>query len=451
MLDATEPVATETHRQRSLLRRLLELDRPIPTHTPETLEAEVQRNYRWNFNVNLLDGASFVMGASFISSGTVLPLFVSKLTDSALAVGLVAVIAQAGWFLPQLFTARAIERLPRKKPVVVNLGLFLERLPLFVMSLSPWLALRSPTLALLLFLFAYAWHNLGAGAVATSWQELIARIFPTQRRGRFFGLSIFLGTGIGILGAGVSARILATLAFPQNFLVTFLLATLFIALSWIFLSLTREPVGPVTTAQQSNGEFWRALPALLKQDRNFRRFLITRLLVSLGGMGGGFLTVAALSRWQIADSTVGLYTGMTLAGQMIGNLIFGFLGDRYGHKRNLVISILASAASFALAWWSPFAEIYYAVFALQGVALSSMNVSGILLVMESAPQERRPTYLGLSNTAIGVVSALAPLLGAALTRIGDGYGATLFAASAAINALALLLMAVWVHEPRRQP
>ena len=42
-------------------------------------------------------------------------------------------IAQAGWFLPQLFTANLTEQLARKKPVVVNLGLFLERLPVWLM------------------------------------------------------------------------------------------------------------------------------------------------------------------------------------------------------------------------------------------------------------------------------------------------------------------------------
>ena len=112
------------------LRWLLELDRPTPPRTDAEIAAEVERNYRWNFAVNLLDGAFFWFGASFASSTTILPLFISKLTSDPLPIGLLAVIAQAAWFLPQLFTANLIERLARKKPVVVNLGLFLERLPL---------------------------------------------------------------------------------------------------------------------------------------------------------------------------------------------------------------------------------------------------------------------------------------------------------------------------------
>ncbi|MCX6071706.1 MAG: hypothetical protein NTU91_12770, partial [Chloroflexi bacterium] len=95
---------------RPLLRRLLEIDRPYPTFEGEGLEHEVRRNYRWNLTVSVGEVALFFFGTSFIASTTILPLFVSKLTSSTLAVGLVALLAQGGWYLPQLFTAHATER-----------------------------------------------------------------------------------------------------------------------------------------------------------------------------------------------------------------------------------------------------------------------------------------------------------------------------------------------------
>jgi hypothetical protein len=117
-------------RPKLMLRWLLQVDQPVPDRNEAEIEAEVERNYRWNYWVNLLDGATFWFGSSFISSATIVPLFVSKLSDSAWAIGVTAVIAQGSWYLPQLFTANLVERLPRKKPVVVNLGFFTERLPL---------------------------------------------------------------------------------------------------------------------------------------------------------------------------------------------------------------------------------------------------------------------------------------------------------------------------------
>jgi MFS family permease len=428
-----------------VLRRLLQADRPVPPRSEREVAAEVARNYRWNFTVNLLDGASFWLGLSFVSASTIVPLFISKLSTSPLPVGVAAVIAQGGWFLPQLFTANGVERLARKKPVVVNLGFFLERLPMWALVAAALVAGRSPTLALALFLLGYACHALGAGVVATAWQDLIARCFPVDRRGRLLGLTSFIGAGTGIVGSAFSAWLLRTFSFPRNFVYTFSVAAAFITLSWFFLALTREPVQPASAPRQSNRQFWANLPALLRHDHNFRRFLVARLLLALGGMGVGFVTVAAVRRWGVPDGTVGVYTAAMLLGQTAGNLAFGLLADRFGHKLSLELGALASAVAFALAWLAPSADWYYAVFVLLGITGGAIFVSGILVVLEFCEPPRRPTYVGLANTGVGLAGVTGPLLGAWLASVDYGW---LFALSAAVNLVALAALRWWVREPR---
>ena len=428
------------------LRWLLELDRPVPPRTGAELAAEVERNYRWNFGVNLLDGAFFWFGASFASSSTIVPFFISKLTSSPLPVGLAAVIAQAGWYLPQLFTAAPVQRLARMKAVVVNAGLFLERLPLFVLVLSAVVASKSLTWGLILFLVGYAWHSLGAGVIATSWQDLIARCFPVDRRGRLFGATQFLGAGTAALGAGFSTQILKGFPFPTNFVYCFAIAAAGISVSWVFLALTREPVQRADIPKQSQRQFWASLPGIVRHDLNFRRFLVARLLLALGGMGWGFVTVAAVQRWHVPDGTVGLFTAALLIGQTIGNLGLGFLADRLGHKLSLEIGTAAACLAYTLAWVAPSSEWQYLVFALLGITSAAIFVSGILMVMEFSTPERRPTYVGLANTGTGLVSMLAPMIGAWLAGIGYGW---LFALTAGINLAALAALHWGVREPRR--
>jgi MFS family permease len=430
---------------RPALRRILQVDQPVPLRSEDEIAAEVERNYPWNFTVNLIDVASFFFGASFISSSTIVPLFISKLTASPLPIGLASVIAQGGWYLPQLFTANVVERLARKKPVVVKLGLFLERLPVWMLVGTALIAGRSPSLALVLFLISYAWHHLGAGLVATAWQDLIARCFPVDRRGRFMGISLFVGTGTGVLGAALSTHILSDSRFPVNFAYVFAIAAIAITVSWFFIALTREPVQPITTPRKSSRQFWTGLLSILGQDHNFRRFLVARLTLAMGNMGVGFVTVAAVQRWDVPDSTVGVYTAALLLGQTVGNLIFGFLADRFGHKLSLELSALAAFLAFAIAWLAPGANWYYLVFALMGVTLGAIIVSGILVAIEFCEPERRPTYAGMANTGVGLVSVIAPLLGAWLASINYDW---LFALSAGINLVALALMRWWVQEPR---
>lgn len=432
-------------RPKLMLRWLLQMDRPVSFRNDAEITAEIEQNYRWNFVVNLLDGASFWFGSSFISSATIVPLFVSKLSDNPLAIGIAAVIAQGSWYLSQLFTANFVERLPRKKPVVVNLGFFTERVPLIFIVLSALVASRSLKWALLIFLLAYAAHGIGAGVIATAWQDMIARCFPVERRGRFFGTTMFVGAGAGALAAGFSAWLLDRFPFPNNFVIIFLIAAAGIAISWIFLALTREPAQPVTTPKRSEREYWAQLPDIIRQDGNFRHFLVARLLLALGTMGTGFVTVAAVQRWQVADSTVGIYTIVYLVGQTIGNLGFGFLADRHGHKLSLELSGLFSLLAFGIAWPAPAPGWYFVVFLLLGINLGAVIVSGILIVMEFCVPEKRSTYAGLTNTSVGLISSVAPLIGAWLASVGYDW---LFALGCVVNFCALLLMRFWVQEPR---
>lgn len=431
---------------RLALRRLLQVDKPVPPRSDEEITAEVERNYRWNFTVNVIEGASFFFGASFVSSSTIVPLFISKLTSSPLPIGIVSVIAQGGWFLPQLFTARAVERLPRKKPLVVGLGFFLERVPIGLLIGIALIAGHSRSLSLILFLISYAWHHLGAGVVATAWQDMIASCFPVERRGRFWGTATFVGTGTGILGAALSAHILKAFTFPLNFAHVFGIAAISIAVSWFFFSLTREPARLVATPRQNSRQFWGGLLDILRHNHNFRRFLAARLTLAMGSMGLGFVTVAAIQHWHVPDSTVGVYTAALLLGQTLGNLGFGLLADRFGHKLSLELSALASFLAFVLAWLAPGAGWYYPVFALLGVTLGAIIVSGILVVMEFCEPQRRPTYVGMANTSVGLVSVVAPLLGAWLASASYNW---LFALSAGVNLVALAMMRWWVQEPRR--
>lgn len=432
-------------RTRNILSILLQKDRPVPPRTDAEIAAEVERNYHWNFAVNLLDGATFWFGLSFISGSTIAPLFVSKLTSSPFLIGLVAVIAQGAWYLPQLFAANFTEQLPRKKPVVVNLGFFLERLPMWVIVAAAPVANYSPELACLLFLVGFAWHSIGAGVCAPAWQDLIARFFPVNRRGRFFGTTLFIGAAAGAAGAALSAWLLRNVPFPTNFFYIFAVAAAGLSLSWGFFALAREPVQPVEVPRQSNRQFLAKVPGIVRRDENFWHFLIARSLMALGNMGSGFITVAAIQRWQIPDSTVGLYTGVYLLGQTAGNLLFGLLADRFGHKLSLELGALASVLAFTLAWLAPSPEWILAVFFLLGVNLGAVLVSGILVVMEFSEPRRRPTYAGMANTTVGVVSIAAPLLGAWLATLDYSW---LFAASAVLNLAGLVAMYWRVKEPR---
>jgi DHA1 family bicyclomycin/chloramphenicol resistance-like MFS transporter len=167
--------------------------------------------------------------------------------------------------------------------------------------------------------------------------------------------------------------------------------------------------------------------------------------MALGGMGSGFVTVAAVQRWQIPDSTAGIFTAALLVGQTVGNLAFGFLSDRFGHKLSLEVGIGASLLGFGVAWLAPAAEWYYAAFVLLGIGSAAVIVSGILVVMEFCEPARRPTYVGITNTGVGLAAVIAPMFGAGLAKVSYSW---VFATSVVINLIALVAMQRGVRDPR---
>jgi MFS family permease len=136
---------------------------------------------------------------------------------------------------------------------------------------------------------------------------------------------------------------------------------------------------------------------------------------------------------------------MYLIGQTIGNLSFGFLADRFGHKLSLEVSAGLAAVAYGAAWFVPSPGWYFVIFILLGMNLGATIVSGILIVLEFASAEKRPTYAGLTNTTVGIFSFLAPLIGTTLAEVNYGL---LFVLGGVVNVICLLLLRFWVKEPR---
>ncbi len=412
------------------------------------LKEKVEQNYRWNFVVNTLDGASFWFGMSFFSSTIILPLFVSHFTDSPLMIGLISFLGWGGVYLPQLFTANAVERAPLKKFFPVTLGFFLERLPILLLAPAVYfLAIRQPVLTLVIFFVLYTWQNVGAGVILVGWQDMIAKIFPVDKRGRFFGISNFIGNGTGILGAIALPFILEKYAFPMGYVIAFAVAGGMFFLSWVFLSLTREVPVYSSKPPVSQLNYLRSLPEVLHKDRNFRMYLLTQIIYSLSGMATGFLIVYSVQTWNLPDGQasgfmIALQIGLTLA-----YLFFGFFSDRKGHKLSLEICLLLSTFLLVLAIIAPSPWWFFPIFFLRGAVNAGTFISGISIVYEFTDAENRPSYIGLANTIPGVVVSVAPLIGGWLA--GAMSYRAMFILSAIIGAVSWALLRFTVHEPRK--
>lgn len=409
-------------------------------------EAVLARYARRNFWLNVLDGSAFTFGISLVSRFTVLPLIVERLTEARWVQGLIPAIFFAGWLLPGLFTAPLVAAQPRRKPWVL-LATIGERLPFLVMGvILLWLPDLPASTLLVIVLSLYAIFATSAGLTSIAWQDLIARIIPGQRWGVFFGLQAGLGGLLGIGGGALAAAILAQQPFPQSAGILALICFAAMVVSYIFLALTVEPPQAPAPARPFH-VFLRGLGPLLRRDVAFRRYLFCRAAIALGLTGHSFLTAAALERFQLPAAEIGLFTGVMLAAQAIGNIGLGALADRWGHKQVLVLSAGMGMAALVLALIAPASLWFYPIFALVGAAQAGYQLSGFTLVFSFSPPAERTTYIGVANLALAPVAALGPIVVGVLATF-TGYG-VVFALLAIVGVVGMGLLHWHVAAPAR--
>ena len=406
------------------------------------------RDLRWNFAVNVVDIAFISLAFNLVSQATIVPVLISHLTSSRWAIGVIPAIVSLGIHLPPLFFARYTETLVRKKPMLLWFGLLGERLPLLAMALLiGFFGVAAPGLVLVGLFVLFAVHAFAGGAIMPAWLDLIAKVIPVRRRGLWFGLGNALGACMGIVGAALAASALSGFPFPAAFTYCFGLAFIVSMLSWGAFALNREPDSPVKSPEGTYRDYFRKLPEILRRDRNFRVLLVSRFVSIFGSMATGFFILFGMQRFELAGSAVGVLTGILVAGQMVMNLVWGFVGDRFGHKLVLTGSSLATALAAVTALFFCFSPVWLGlVFVLLAAGMSGEVVSGSTIAMEFCAPEERPTYVGMAGTILAPAKTLAPLMGSGLAVLLGFDG--LFAVTAAAAVTGAVLLGFWLKEPR---
>ena len=414
---------------------------------PLTKVQQFARNHlRYNVTVGLMDGGLFGVALGFASFGTILPLFVASMTDSATLIGLVPAIHSAGWLLPQLFTASHTSRLRRyKRTVLVNT--IHERIPFLgfavVALLLPRIGLQA---GLVLTFLLLTWQGLGGGFTANPWTSMISKIIPPENRGTFFGTQAAVAN-LFISGSAIAAGyMLNGFENPVNFAVCFFVATVFFTLSWVALSFTREPTDFDKVIEENPVPFWQGASAILKRDRNFDWFLVARTLSQFATMGFAFYIVYALRRFQMDEITAGFLTATLTIAQTIANAGMGWLGDKVGHRAMLIVGAAAATLSSFLAWMAPSLAWFFPIFILSGFANVSIWTNGMTMATTFSGEKDRPFYIGLAQTLTAPATMIAPLLGGWIADT-QGFVVT-FALSAILSVVMMGIFIFIIKEPR---
>ena len=156
------------------------------------------------------------------------------------------------------------------------------------------------------------------------------------------------------------------------------------------------------------------LRKILKEDNNFRWYLLSRMIAQFATMGFAFYTVYAVQVFGIGEGVVGILTGLLMFTEVAMNPLLGWIGDRRGHLISLKIGSIAMILSSLLAWGAQGVAWFIPMFILAGVAYVSAWTVPLAMTLEFGSESQRASYIGLSNTLIAPSTFLAPLLAGGL-------------------------------------
>jgi MFS family permease len=352
---------------------------------------------RTSFRAHTIEGALYLGTNSLLSPQTMFPALVYRLGGNDLAVGAIPVVVYLSYFLPQVFSANAVSKTPFRKPFVLSWGLA-QRIQILLLAIAVGVLGNSfPSLALCCVFVMYGMSQATSGTISPRWADFVAKTVAPNNRGKLLGLRTSLGAVLGFLNGFVLVAFLAYIPFPWSYASVFGLAFLFqlssvIAQRWVVEDQASRVATPAPI-----GELFTRVKKIIRTNHIYRRFLFASTLLTISLISVAFFTVAALKKFSLNESYVGLFTVITIAAQIVSGVVLGWLSDRRGNKIALLICAGSLFSATLLALLASQLWIYYIVFFFMGMNIGAETMLRYNFAVDCAPEDGRAMYVGLMN------------------------------------------------------
>jgi MFS family permease len=411
---------------------------------PEYLE-KVKKNYWWNFIVIMLDSAFFTFSVTMLSIDTIIPYFISQLTDLKFFIGVVPALSYLGYYLPQLIGAYMVTGTPTRKRFIFWIAIFERVCILLIALLTQFTDLLTPGQTLGLLLFTFALYSISTGLISPAYSDFISKAI-VRNRGIFYGAMNGLGGLIGFGASLVAAHILGQYGYPDNLRIMFWIGFVASFISPFFISAFREVPIPFNLVKEPLLKFIQAIPGHIRSSHGFGRFMGIRSLLFLGLMANAFYAVYAVQAYSLPDSALGILTMIILITKSAAGFLWGWMGDRFGFRILYVISAVMVLLMGLLAVSGAGVWAFYVIAGLVGANYAIAQTADSNMVFELAPPSETSRFVGIVNTFVAPVTVLGPLVAGLIV---DNFShQALFWVVAVIGALSIVLAAAYL--PRQE-
>ncbi len=359
------------------------------------------------------DGAWY--GVLIGVAGAFLTVFVIRVGGSDLHVGLLSALPALITFLVSQSGGRLVERGPTPRSILIVTAL-LNRLGYFFIALIPLLLTVGRADAIVLTaglltvpgaIFNIAFIAAFAGAVGAAHR---ARVVSNR--------SIALGLTSTLI-ALVGGRFLDLVPFPINYQILFAASFAASMMSVYYLARLRLPkaYNPVAPADSHAA---LGLLETFRRSRAYARFTTASFVFHWGS----FFVVPLYSIYWVrilgaTDGWVGLLSMVGTAFTIVFYPLWGRLTTRRGNAYGVVLTAMGLSVYPVLTALSPAIEWIIPLQLIAGVTTSGYGITFFNRLLETSPEEHRPSYIAGYNTLINMAAFIGPFVATSMTSVLD--------------------------------
>jgi Major Facilitator Superfamily. len=365
-----------------------------------------------NFRYHTIEGALYISTTvALISTQTIMPALIKRLGGGDVLIGTWPVVIYLAYFLPQLISANNSGAAQYRKPFVIKLG-FIQRLHILLLAcvIALW-GESAPTLALIFLFLLFISNQMTSGSVSPVWMDFLAKTTSPESRGKLVGWRATLGAALGLVNGFILTLFLTMISFPYNYASVIGLAFLYQISSLVAQQKIVEDQPSAVSAPVRLSELFARMRFIVAGNRPFRRFLIASVLLTGSFSSVAFFTVAAMKRIDLSESAVGIFTVVTIIGQILSGVVLGWVADTKGTKKALLICGISLLLSIVAAIFAQSVIWFYFVFIFMGINVGAEMYMRYNFAVECAPEGDRPMYIGIMNAWFAPVYLLSPFAG----------------------------------------
>lgn len=398
-----------------------------------------------NNHKNVAHAFFLSLAITIAEPSTVLPLIINHFSDSVVLVGLFVSLLRGGQIVIQLYAAFHAQAYRKVLPYIKKVFFFRWFSWLLIGLSIFFIGDSNKTLTLFFIGIGLFFFSFTAGFGAIYFKELQAKLFSKKYRGKTMANRSVAGSIASIISGGVTGYVLTNFEAPMNYAYLFMVSSFLMAIGFVaFVTIDESPKEKVQTKEKNFKLFVQNAMKTLKMDKRLQRQIVVIFLSFSYFLSMPFVILNANNSFTLTGWMLGGFIMVQMLGSIIGSTL---LWRRiHNYEKMLSLSFIFMILAFVIALFAHDAYTYALVFLLFGIGLDGFNISGMNLVIEIAPEEKRPVYTAL-QTNITSIGLFFPILGGVLLKYFESYS-LIYSLSIALLVVGFLFSLTLKEEAR---